>query len=415
MAGRQRVWLRRAAVPGAEAFALLFALESLTRAVLTALLPLEAFRILGTAQAVSTLFFLGSISGLCGSFLVPWLVRHSSRRLVYSLGVLLLISATAAFALGTTEDAPVWLVAGLACRVLGVVTLTICLNLYIMDVIAKHDLSRSEPMRMFYSAAAWIGGPTLGIWLAQAASPLASYLLSFLAGAALLAFFWYLRLVDPPSIAVVPGRRRAPGPLANIGRYAAQPRLATAWIVALGRYSWWAMFYIYMPIYAVKSGLGEATAGLLISLANLGILAAPLWGRAIRRLGCRAMLVFGFGLSALATTGTALLYDLPELAAGLLVLAALGMIVIDSVGNTLFFTAVRRRERAQMTAVYATYRDAGDLVTPGSFSLLLRFFELPVVFFCSGVAMLALALLCRRVNPRIGVAARTAPVAATGE
>ncbi len=45
-------------------------------------------------------------------------------------------------------DGVVPFVIGLGCRVLGVVALTICFNLYVMDVIAKQRLVHSEPLRM---------------------------------------------------------------------------------------------------------------------------------------------------------------------------------------------------------------------------------------------------------------------------
>ena len=43
-----------------------------------------------------------------------------------------------------------------------------------------------------------------------------------------------------------------------------------------------------------------------------------------------------------------------------------------------------------------------EMVPPGVFSVLLKFFELPAVFAVSGLTMLALAHYSRRVHPRLG-------------
>ena len=67
MAVRQPIWIRRVAAPGAEAFAVLYALESFSRAILTSILPLQALALLGEPQSVSLVFFLGSLAGLVGS------------------------------------------------------------------------------------------------------------------------------------------------------------------------------------------------------------------------------------------------------------------------------------------------------------------------------------------------------------
>ena len=77
MAVRQPIWIRRVAAPGAEAFAVLYALESFSRAILTSILPLQALALLGEPQSVSLVFFLGSLAGLAGSLLIPWLVPRT--------------------------------------------------------------------------------------------------------------------------------------------------------------------------------------------------------------------------------------------------------------------------------------------------------------------------------------------------
>src|SRR3546814_12740530 len=82
------------------------------------------------------------------------------------------------------------------------------------------------------------------------------------------------------------------------------------------------------------------------------------------------------------------------------------MSAIDAGGNMLFLFSVRRHERAEMTTVYSTYRDVADIVPPGLFSVLLRVFELPAVFVVGGAVTFALALLTRRIHPRLGREAR---------
>ncbi len=393
---RHPIWLKRLGAPGAEAFAILFALESFARALLTTVIPLEALRIFGDAQGVSLAFFAASLVALGGSLAVPALVRLSARRWIYTLGALSLAGAPAILALGGGTGQ----VAGMMLRVLGVVTMTICMNLYIMDHISRRDFSRSEPMRVFYSAGAWAAGPFLGVALAQELGLWAVYGASSACALGLLAYFWFLRLGDNPIIAA--GTGRAPGIVANIRRFFAQPRLVLAWLISVSRNAWWAMFFIYVPIYAIQSGLGAYAGGMIVSLGSGLLFSMPLWGWCVRRYGLRRLSLAGFATAGLITCAVALFADWPWVAAVLLVLAALAMVSLDAVGNVPFMLAVRARERPAMTSVYSTYRDVADLVPPGVFSLVLNVFALPAVFATGGIAMLAMALVSRQFHPRLG-------------
>ncbi len=394
---RQPIWLQRISTPGADAMAILFTFESFSRALLISLIPLEAYRILGDAGAVSLLFLLGSILGLGANFVIPRLVRQVGRRWVYTAGAVLLFAAPLILAGGTLPAQAI----GMSIRALAVVSLGICLNLYIMDHVNRRDFGRSEPKRLFYSAGAWTLGPALGVYLATEVGPWAAYGTSAFFALALLAYFWFLRIFDSPAIRR--GQQRAASPRLYIPRFFAQPRLLLAWLVSFCRYAWWAMFMIYVPIYAVQSGLGELTGSLIVSLGAGFSFLMPLFGWYARTVGVRRVLVTGYMAAGVLTLLVAVVSGEPWLAAGLLVLAAFFMITIDAIGNMPFMLAVRPRERAEMTTVYATYRDMGEIVTPGVFSLFLLVFTLPVVFFVTGLATVAMSHVCRRMHPRFGL------------
>jgi cobalamin synthase len=86
--------------------------------------------------------------------------------------------------------------------------------------------------------------------------------------------------------------------------------------------------------------------------------------------------------------------------AGVLVLAALAAETLDGAGNTLYLRAVHPYERSEMTAIFASYRDATQLVPPAVFAALLSAFELPAVFVAGGVMMLGMAGLARYIQRR---------------
>ncbi len=394
---RYPIGLKQLTTPGAEAFAILFAIESMARAMLATVIPLDALALLGGARQVSILFFAVSFVGLAGSFAVPWMVRRTARRWVYSLGALLLIGASAFLAAGTL---PLQVI-GMGLRVLGVVCISICVNLYIMDHITRRDFSRVEPKRIFYSAGAWTAGPVLGIYLTTEVAVWAPYGASALFGLVMLGYFWFLRLTDNPGMAKT--MEQIPRPWENLHRFFSQPRLVLAWLVVFGRNGWWGLFFVFTPIYAVQSGLGEVTGGMIVSIGNGFLFLMPLWGWCARRYGLRRMLVAGFTGCGCLTILAGFAADAPWLAMGLLLAACFSITTLDGVASVPFMLSVKPRERSEMTAVYSTYRDAAELGPPGVFALLLMVFKLPVVFLAGGMGVLALAGLSRKLHPRLGL------------
>ncbi len=389
------VWLGTASAQRARTFAALFTLAVLGRTLLITLVPLQALAHLETAQAVSVLYFSLSLANLLVSLSIPGLVRAIRRRRVFTLGALLLSGSPLLLALDSLPT----LVAGMALQLFAVACLEITLQLYLMDHIPRQELGRFEPLRLFYAAGVWALGPWLGVYLQDQVTHWAPYLLASASALATLGLFWVLRLTENPAVA--PAKGPPPSPAKYLARFVAQPRLRLAWLLAFGRAAWWSMFFVYAPIHAVKSGLDEVTAGAIVSIASGALFLVPLWGWLGRRYGLRRLLVAAYAASGLATVAIAAIGGVPWLVAAVLVAAALITGAIDGAGNVPFLRAVHPMERAEMTTVFATYRDVSQLAPPGLFALLLKAFQLPAVFVAGGIGMLAIALFARYLPRRL--------------
>ena len=185
----QPVWLRRVTQPGIGVFGIMFALESLSRSTLAALIPLQAYAILHEARNVSLAYFAVSITGFCASFVIPLLIRRFRRRWVYTAGVVMLILCAGCLATATFTGQ----IAAMVLRSLAAAALNITLSLYTLDYIRKRDLVRSEPFKAVMSAASWTLGPALGVYLYREVGHGTAELLSAGAAATLALLF----LVSP--------------------------------------------------------------------------------------------------------------------------------------------------------------------------------------------------------------------------
>ena len=138
--------------PGAFAFALLFAVESISRASIVSVVPIQAYDLIQDEQRVSIFYFVVGTFGMCATLCAPIAFQRFPRRYVYTGGALLLVAAVRilrdAHAGGTGGRAS-------SCVSSRASTLAITLNLYIMEYIPKQGLVHSESLRLTLGTFAW--------------------------------------------------------------------------------------------------------------------------------------------------------------------------------------------------------------------------------------------------------------------
>ena len=234
-----------------------------SQAILLAVVPpLEALHLVGTARAVTLVYVAAGLAAVAGRFTLPLLVRLIQRRFVLSVGALLLAAGAALMAADRLDA----LAAGLALSTFAIACMEITSQLYLLDNVSRHELRHFEPLRIFASAGPWTLGPWFGVYLQPSVSFAAPFAISMAAAAALLALFWSLRLGENATFTST--IRPPPSPARYLRRFFAQPRLRLAWTLAVGRSTWWNMFYVYVPIFAVTSGLGAETGGVIVSIGT---------------------------------------------------------------------------------------------------------------------------------------------------
>lgn len=382
---------------GAWTFSVLFFLESVARASLVTVLPLTAFALFGSKEAVSLAYTLVSVAALGFTFAIPVLVRRLSRRWAYTLGVGLL----GLYAVMLALDAPPALVVAMFCRTAGAALLNVTLSLYILDNIGRRELTRSEPLRLAISTLAWGIAPYLGVRMMEVAGLWAPAALSLGASALLVALFWALRLAEGGPIRAGSGPKPVPRPLAAVRRFAAQPRLRLAWAIAFARSAFWTTFFVYVPILLVEGGLDATTGGLAVAAGNLMLLNNLFSRRWADRFGLRR--VIGTALAAagaLALVAGLLGPGLPALAGLAMVAGAFFTALLDGLGPVPFLRAVRVHERAEMAAVYRTYLDASELLPPLAYFFLFQIGGYAAAFAGLAALLVAVAALTFRHLPR---------------
>jgi len=380
---------------GAMTFGILYLLESLTRAFNSGVLSIQAYDLLHSSQRVSLLGTVVSGTVLTVTLFLPVLFGLTRRRWAYTLGCLLMIAGSLSLASFTLTGQ----IAGTMFRNIGASITSITLQLYILDHIRKSDLTTTEPLRLALSTIAWVVGPFTGVWLYQNHGPIAPQIAAIASALSLLGIFWVLRLQDGAPLK--PGNMQPFNPLANVARFAQQPRLRLAWAIAFARSCFWATFFTYGPLLMIEGGLGKQFGGAMISLSQLFLLSGFLYGPIAKRIGVRGVITTCFVvISAAALFAGFAGLRMPLLAAALLLVAALAASGIDSVGAIPYLRAVRFHERQRMTAVYRTFIEFSDLIPSIIYAIALQRFDVSIVFVILGGSISTISILVWRYLPK---------------
>lgn len=387
--------LRHAQTPSVKNFAVLAAVESVARGILTSVFPIAMYQTFLNAETVSEIYFAIGVLSLAVGLLVPWLTRFIPRSWLYCSAIVVMLLGNILAIKGGTWSITYALMA----ITLGTVVITICFNAYIMDYIERVKLGECETLRLFYSGAAWTVGPFLGVWLMEIWTP-APFAISGLACIVLLIVFIRLHLGDGKVINKAESATLSP--LAYLPLFFKQPRLISGWLFAVIRSCAWWVYVVYLPIFAVKNGFSEHVGGLALSITNGLLFTTPLmlrWMKGRVRFAVR----LGFFASGIMFTLAYIFSYFPHVAIALLMLGSGFLIWLDICAGLPFLMAVKPSQRTEMSTVYSTYRDVSGVVTPGLAKLVLLAAPLPAVFAAMGLGLFAALLLANQLHYRLGI------------
>ncbi len=371
------------------------AMDGFARAVLVGVVPLMALQALETKEAVTRVYLLASVITLCITLNFAALEHLLQRRRVVVLSSLFLIIAAAVLYLGNGLSFAL----GISLRSAAASMFSICLSLYIMDYIGKGDLSRTESRRQFYAGSAWLTGPVLGIWLWNHVAGWGPFALSAITAVFIIAYFLYLRFGQNP--VVRPARRPAVNPLRVIPRYFGQKALRIAYLITLTRSTFWVTLFVYGPLYVVEAGLPDWVAGGLLSFVSALMFLSPLVKVLADRVGIRRVIIVSLTLCGCSVLALFLVGEARPVGLVFWILASLGAMCLDVLGNIPFMRMVKPRERTEMTMIFSTWREGSELLTPLLVMLVLLVTRFEVYYLVLGCLLLVAALVCSYLPRRL--------------
>lgn len=165
-----------------------------------------------------------------------------------------------------------------------------------------------------------------------------------------------------------------------------------SYFIGSGITSWWILIYLFMPLYMIRNGFSELAIGyFLFAIAVPLIIFEYIFSKAAGKIGFRKIFKIGYFSVALIAAVCFFLTDMYAIM-GLLVLASIGIAMLEPTTEAYFFDILKGKERYRFYSPYGTAIDFGNLVAKISGSVLLIFLPFKFIFLLFAFWMFVLFL-----------------------
>jgi len=243
-----------------------------------------------------------------------------------------------------------------------------CFMILFRDNTKTIELNKQEGLLYAIMNVGWLVGPLIaGFIIAKFSIPSVFFITALFFLIALTIFrFMNLKVIKKK-------RKEIDGSfLKNIKDFIKDKKIRLPYIMSVGIEVWWAIIYIYVPIFMVKQGLSESYVGLFLSAIVLPLIFIeyPI-GRLSERKGFGFFFATGYG--ALAVVGIIVFFFsghiIPQLM--LLVMASLFVGFLEPLQDTFFFINVKKTDEEKYYPTYGTAAAIGGFIGKVSIAILL--------------------------------------------
>lgn len=171
-----------------------------------------------------------------------------------------------------------------------------------------------------------------------------------------------------------------------------------AYFLSGGVNLWWSLIYIYIPLYIYNSGLKESLVGYFLGAVTMPlILGEYFFGKLAGKKGFKNIFFIGYIIPSLAAF---LIFFIPNiyLILAVLVLASIGMAMLESTTEAYFFDVITIKERDRFYGPYNTAIELNSFLGSAIPAVILLFLPFRSIFIFFGAAMLTLAITSLKIK-----------------
>ena len=187
-------------------------------------------------------------------------------------------------------------------------------------------------------------------------------------------------------------------PLKQFFNYFKNKKRIHAYFLGGGINLWWSLIYIYIPIYIYTLGLGEKIIGYFLGAVVIPlILSEYYFGKLAGKKGFKKIFFTGYIILSLSAF---IVFFIPNIyfILGILVVAGLGIAMLESTTEAYFFDVISEKERDRFYGLYSTTIELNSFLGSALPAVILLFFPFKTIFLFFGGTMLILSLMSLKIK-----------------
>ncbi|OVE74506.1 hypothetical protein BVX95_02235 [archaeon D22] len=186
--------------------------------------------------------------------------------------------------------------------------------------------------------------------------------------------------------------------LNNVSDYLKNKKLYLPYLILVGVQAWWALIFIYMPMFILENSIGEEVVGIFISLSMLPlVLFEYRAGKLCDRIGFRPLFYYGFMFVSIITIFSFFVSSIYGIL-GVIILTSIGLAFIEPIMDGFFFSKVNSLEEEKYYPVFQTARYVGTFIGRLVPAFFLLFLDQKIIFLVFGIMMLIMFLISTRIK-----------------
>lgn len=297
------------------------------------------------------------------------------------------------FFMGVTSNLYLFLFLALILTIIGVLRMN-SFDILFRDESKKADLNKNEAFMYAFINVGWLIGPLIAGYIMIIFGIRAVFFSSIIFIIMTLFMLYYMKLkIHKKTITKIDNNLKE-----NFSNYFKNKKLLIPYFMSAGIEIWWALIYIFVPLFIINSGHSENIVGIFLSAVVFPLVLLEFKiGTIVEKYSFRKFFVIGFfflGVSAfIAFFSTDIILTL-----FLLVIASFFMAFIEPIQDSYFFRQVKSNEEEKYYPIYGTATDIGSVIGRLSIALILLFFAQNFSFLIIGILMFILSFIALRIK-----------------
>ncbi len=171
-----------------------------------------------------------------------------------------------------------------------------------------------------------------------------------------------------------------------------------AYLLGGGVVMWFILIYLFMPLFIIRSGLGDLAVGYFLFLISVPlILSEYKLSKLTEKYGFKKMFILGFLVISIISIICFFITDI-YLILFLLILASFGVAMLEPTTEAYFFNILRNSGASRFYGPYNTRIDSFGLIARILASLILIFLPFKFLFILFGIFMLVMVFFAIKIK-----------------